>query len=159
MTGHMFNSGTMPPCGYATPVRVLVDSGFVAAISPPVPTGSTSNNGQGLQLGTTSPDGHDGPSGPPATSVQPACSADEASGDAVLFCGAGTPLAVLALTPQQLLRVSGGSAAPVAQGDAEAAGALRLPLMKPLLATFACAVGLCFMVEAAAQHLQAALSR
>ncbi len=122
----------MPPCGYATPVRVLVDSGFVAASSSRVPTGSPSEGEEGLQLGAISPDARGGPSGLPATSLQLGASADEASVDSVLFCGAGTPLAVLALTPLQLLRVSGGSAAPVAQGAAEAAGAF-LPLTTPLL--------------------------
>ena len=137
-------AGTMPPCGYATPVRVLVDSGFVAASSSQVPVGCTKNkNEEGLQQVTPSPDAPAGPSGPPATSLQLGDSADKAAGDAVLFCGAGTPLAVLALTPQQLLRVSGGSAAPVAQGNAEAAGALLLPLMTLLFATSLCAAGLC----------------
>ena len=78
-------AGTMPPCGYATPVRVLVDSGFVA-------TSTHNKSEESLQLGATSPDAPDGPSGLPATSLEPSGSTDEASADAVLFCGAGTPL-------------------------------------------------------------------
>ena len=60
----------MPPCGYATPVRVLVDSGFVAASSSPVPTGSPSEGEEGLQLGAISPDAR----GVPQAYLPPLCS-------------------------------------------------------------------------------------